>query len=141
MKSSEIWKILKDFIESNISDPKNRHQVSLVHSGELKPAATNFIGYPYIRLTPVVFGEETKTNSGVLWKEFTTTIMVYGTDYPTVDRLFDDLINLFTSTESQYNLSKQGISHYIITNYDLDERTIDGKDVIIKQFNLKGWIT
>lgn len=140
MNARQLWKSIKDFLEANIVDPKNRHQVSLIHAAELKSSSTGFIGYPYIRITPFKIVNIEKSNNGTKWREFESEIMIYGTDYSTVDKLYDDVLDLLEDNSTHYELYKKGILMYRIINSDIDERTIEGKDVIIKSITIRGWI-
>jgi hypothetical protein len=92
---SESYGIIKKFIDTNISDPKNRYKKQWVHPTMPNITDNRFDGYPFI-VVEVDMNEESKSlDRSTSNKVFRALLSVYSDDAAQVDSIASEVLQKF----------------------------------------------
>jgi len=95
---SETYTILKNFINSNVTDPKRRYKKDWIHPSIPNITDQKFDGYPFIVISIDVSEEEKGFDRDTSNKVFRVLLGVYSPDSTEVDSISDEIMQKFKDT-------------------------------------------
>lgn len=90
---SESYTILKNFIDTNISDPRKRFKKQWVHPSEPNVTQQKFDGYPYIILSVDVSEDNKAFDKSTSNKQFSALLTVESDQATEVDLICDEIFS------------------------------------------------
>lgn len=109
---SETFKQVKDFIDTNISDPTKRYKRKWIYASFPNITETDFQGYPFIVIESPDVSEEAQEFDNTRGYVFRILITVWSDDETETDELSDSILNQFRTNKS--TLEAQGLHNFEI---------------------------
>lgn len=133
---SESFTILKNFINTNLTDPRHRFKKQWVHAS--LPDLTNkgFDGYPFVVITVGVSETKNAFDINVSNKIFRIILSIYSDEATDVDTLADQLISIFRTQTLTDNLNE--FKAKILTASPLTTSIIGGRKIYSRNVNFTG---
>jgi hypothetical protein len=133
---SESYTILKNFINTNLTDPRNRFKKQWVHAS--LPDLTNkgFDGYPFVVINMGLNEDEHSFDLNISDKTFRITLSIYSNEPTEVDTLADELVNKFRTKTLTNNLNE--FKAKSVTASPLSTSIINGLKIYSRIVNFRG---
>lgn len=133
---TESYNQLKDFLNTNISDPRGRFKKQWIHAS--LPDITNkgFDGYPFIVINVNVAEAIPSLDRATSEKVFRATLLIYAEDGTTLDTLCNEIYQKFKSKTLTNSLSD--FKAIQISSSPFDYQVIGGKKIMRRTIGIIG---
>lgn len=134
---SESQTQLKNFLKTNLTDPKSRYKKDFVLSQKvIYPSAVDFVGYPYVVVESTELGEPEYSNDRtVAFVDTENVIGVYSSDLAYRDSVSNQIFQLLNDRSNRDTLYAQGLRLVRITRL-VDEEILEGKRIFVARFTV-----
>jgi hypothetical protein len=136
---STTYKVIRDVLIDEVTDPKKRFKTSIIHSKRQFPSASNFCGYPYIVIYNVTNNELSKSNDqSKISSGQEITVEVIANSPEDCDSLSDEVYSILSDSTTTSSITLNSLANLKIeTNFSRD--VIDGEDVYIRELIIRGY--
>jgi hypothetical protein len=124
---SGAYTTIKDFINTNVTDPRRRFKKQWVHPSEPNPTDQNFDGYPYV-IVQVGVDEDVKAfDRSTSNKNFNAFLTIESDQATEVDSIADQIISKFKDETLTNSLSE--FRSIELDSSDFDFRLVGGRKI------------
>jgi len=124
---SESFSTLKNFINTNIVDPKHRYKKQWIHSSLPDITNRSFDGFPFITIDVDVSEQEKSFDRTISNKIFKAVIGIYSDQSTDVDSISDEMLSKFKDETLTKNLNEFKSIEVASSPFDFD--LIGGKKI------------
>jgi len=116
---SEGYEVIKNFINSNITDPKGRYKKNWIHPSIPNITDQSFDGYPFITLALDVSEKDKSFDRRISNKIFRILIGIYSDQATEVDEIADEIVSKFKDETLTNSLNDFGVLELSSSPFDV----------------------
>ena len=125
--SSQSWQNIYDFLNDNITDPRNRSK-KWIYGSFPDEKSVQSIGYPLIIIEPVAFSLKNLTlNRSGFEIPIVASVMVYDNNAQRLDETTDSIVDAFATSQSTFDSYKMRHFSQSTTRYSSEFLEAGGK--------------
>lgn len=136
------FKVVRDILIANLTDPKNRYKKSLIHSKRFFSSSdVDFVGYPYVVVYPSGVTQAMETNDQSIAEEnFLVRVEVLGSidDLTSYDSLCSQIILTLNSDAVRETLRANNFKEIKIDAFDGVEEYEEGERISTREITITG---
>jgi len=129
---TEGYKIVKDFLNANISDTRKRFKKNWIHASPPDVTAKGFDGYPFITIKHNNSQQRRSLNWTTYQNNFRIQIAIYSNEATDVDTLSDELYDKMNNKSLSVNLNSLSVKN--ISSSDVTATVVNGVKIYSRVF-------
>lgn len=133
---TDSYNQLKNFLNTNISDPRNRFKKQWIHASLPNITAKGFDGYPFIVITVDVSENEKSLDRSTSQKVFRILLDIYSDEATDVDAIADEIFSKFKSKTLTDNMAD--FKSIEMSASPFEYQVLNGKKIHRRSFGIRG---
>lgn len=129
---------IKNFINTNITDPKRRYKKDWIHPSLPNITSQKFDGYPFIVMTVDVSETNKAFDRSTSNKQFVVRLAIYSDQSLEVDTISDEIISKFKDETLTNSLSS--FKSIELSGSPFSFEIIEGRKIHVREVGIRGII-
>lgn len=131
---TEGYKIVKDFLNNNLTDPRRRFKKNWIHASPPDVTSKEFDGYPFITTKLNIAQQNNSLDIKTAENLFRIEIIIYSDEPTDVDNLSQELFYKINNKDLTYNLNN--LKAKVLSSSDITTLFVNSKKIYARAFNL-----
>jgi hypothetical protein len=131
---TEGYRIVKDFLNNNLSDPRKRFKKSWIHASTPDVTSKVFEGYPFLTCKLNVSQQNNSLDIVTAEDLFKIQVIVYSDESTDVDNLSSELFSKINNKTLTYNLNE--LKAKVLSSSDIVTTMVNSKKIYSRVFQI-----
>jgi ABC-type Fe3+ transport system substrate-binding protein len=138
MKASNIYtegyRLIKEFLNNNLSDPRNRFKKNWIHASSPDVTSKTFDGYPFVTIKLDISNRKNSLQIKTSEDFLRIQVVIYSDEPTELDNLSNELFEKLNDKTLTYNLNE--FKSKSIAGSDMAVTIVNSKKIFSRVFNI-----